>query len=46
MKHSARNAEPTNMISGFSGGYHEYFGSNVDQEGLIYLMLVSIRLSG
>jgi 1,4-alpha-glucan branching enzyme len=27
--------------TGFSGGYHEYFGSGVDHEGVIYLMLVS-----
>ena len=27
--------------TGFSGGYHEYFGENVDEEGVIYLMLVS-----
>lgn len=30
--------------TGFSGGYHEYFGSNVDQEGLIYLMLANEML--
>ena len=28
--------------TGFSGGYHEYFGENVDEEGVIYLMLVSL----
>lgn len=28
--------------TGFSGGYHEYFGPNVDEEGIVYLMLVSI----
>jgi 1,4-alpha-glucan branching enzyme len=27
--------------TGFSGGYHEYFGPNVDEEALVYLMLVS-----
>src|SRR5579864_3132000 len=27
--------------TGFSGGYHEYFGDTVDEEGVIYLMLVS-----
>lgn len=27
--------------TGFSGGYHEYFGPNVDEEGVVYLMLVS-----
>jgi 1,4-alpha-glucan branching enzyme len=26
--------------TGFSGGYHEYFGSNVDEEAVVYLMLV------
>ena len=28
--------------SGFSGGYHEYFGDNVDTEAVVYLMLVRI----
>jgi len=27
--------------TGFSGGYHEYFGSNVDLEGVVYLMLAN-----
>ena len=27
--------------TGFSGGYHEYFGDGVDLEGVVYLMLVS-----
>lgn len=27
--------------TGFSGGYHEYFGSNVDSEGINYLMLAN-----
>jgi 1,4-alpha-glucan branching enzyme len=27
--------------TGFSGGYHEYFGGGVDEEGVGYLMLVS-----
>jgi 1,4-alpha-glucan branching enzyme len=27
--------------TGFSGGYHEYFGGGVDEEGVVYLMLVS-----
>jgi 1,4-alpha-glucan branching enzyme len=27
--------------AGFSGGYHEYFGDEVDLESLVYLMLVS-----
>ncbi|KAI5787169.1 glycoside hydrolase superfamily [Geopyxis carbonaria] len=30
--------------TGFSGGYHEYFGDNVDEEGLIYLMLANEML--
>ncbi|KAF8272144.1 glycoside hydrolase family 13 protein [Lactarius quietus] len=29
--------------TGFSGGYHEYFGGGVDLEGVVYLMLVSER---
>ena len=32
--------------TGFSGGYHEYFGPSVDHEGVIYLMLVSWELTG
>lgn len=28
----------------FSGGYGEYFGLNVDTEGLIYLMLTNYLL--
>ncbi|THH13796.1 hypothetical protein EW146_g6463 [Bondarzewia mesenterica] len=27
--------------TGFSGGYHEYFGSNVDEEAVCYLMLAN-----
>lgn len=27
--------------TGFSGGYHEYFGPAVDEEGVIYLMLAN-----
>ncbi|KAF1810098.1 1,4-alpha-glucan-branching enzyme [Eremomyces bilateralis CBS 781.70] len=26
---------------GFSGGYHEYFGDTVDEEGVVYLMLAN-----
>lgn len=26
--------------TGFSGGYHEYFGDSVDLEAMVYLMLV------
>jgi 1,4-alpha-glucan branching enzyme len=29
---------------GFSGGYHEYFGPNVDEEGVVYLMLANEML--
>lgn len=29
---------------GFSGGYHEYFGSNVDKDGVVYLMLANEML--
>lgn len=27
--------------TGFSGGYHEYFGDTVDNEAVIYLEIVS-----
>jgi len=30
--------------SGFSGGYHEYFGPGVDEEGVVYLMLANEML--
>jgi 1,4-alpha-glucan branching enzyme len=30
--------------TGFSGGYHEYFGSGVDEEGVVYLMLANEML--
>lgn len=29
---------------GFSGGYHEYFGPNVDEDGVVYLMLANEML--
>jgi 1,4-alpha-glucan branching enzyme len=29
------------MGVGFSGGYHEYFGPSVDEEAVVYLMLVA-----
>lgn len=33
---------PTNREkSGFSGGYHEYFGAGVDEEAIVYLMLAN-----
>ena len=32
------------MPSGFSGGYHEYFGPNVDEDGVVYLMLANEML--
>lgn len=31
----------TNDDSGFSGGYHEYFGAGVDEEAVVYLMLAN-----
>ncbi|BGP12214.1 alpha-1,4-glucan branching enzyme [Rhodosporidiobolus nylandii] len=30
--------------TGFSGGYHEYFGEGVDQEAVVYLMLANTML--
>ncbi|KAI0005161.1 glycoside hydrolase superfamily [Russula compacta] len=30
--------------TGFAGGYHEYFGGGVDQEGVVYLMLANDAL--
>jgi 1,4-alpha-glucan branching enzyme len=30
--------------TGFSGGYHEYFGPSVDEEGIAYLMLANDML--
>ena len=33
-----------NSSSGFSGGYHEYFGPNVDEDGVVYLMLANEML--
>lgn len=30
--------------TGFSGGYHEYFGSDVDEEAVVYLMLANEML--
>ena len=30
------------MGHGFSGGYHEYFGDDVDLEAVVYLILVSL----
>lgn len=32
------------MGTGFSGGYHEYFGSDVDEEAVVYLMLANEML--
>lgn len=38
-------AECTDFIgSGFSGGYHEYFGASVDEEAVVYLMLANEML--
>ncbi|KAI1328043.1 alpha amylase [Xylariaceae sp. FL0255] len=30
--------------SGFSGGYHEYFGADVDEEAVVYLMIANEML--
>ena len=30
--------------SGFSGGYHEYFGPSADEEGIVYLMLANAMI--
>ncbi len=30
-----------NAYRGFSGGYHEYFGAEVDEEAVVYLMLAN-----
>jgi len=30
-----------NTYSGFSGGYHEYFGAAVDEAAVVYLMLAN-----
>lgn len=30
--------------TGFSGGYHEYFGDKVDEEGVVYLMIANEML--
>ncbi|EJT97629.1 glycoside hydrolase [Dacryopinax primogenitus] len=32
------------MGTGFSGGYHEYFGPSVDEEAVVYLMLANDML--
>lgn len=32
------------FYSGFSGGYHEYFGPSVDEDGITYLMLANEML--
>ena len=32
------------VCSGFSGGYHEYFGPSVDEEGVVYLMIANEML--
>src|SRR6195952_1987112 len=35
---------PANTCRGFSGGYHEYFGPGVDEDGVVYLMLANEML--
>lgn len=32
------------MGTGFSGGYHEYFGDQVDTEAVVYMMLVGAHI--
>ncbi|KUI73746.1 1,4-alpha-glucan-branching enzyme [Cytospora mali] len=32
------------MGTGFSGGYHEYFGADVDEEAVVYLMIANEML--
>ncbi|CVK98512.1 probable branching enzyme (be1) [Fusarium mangiferae] len=32
------------MGTGFSGGYHEYFGADVDEEAVVYMMLANEML--
>ncbi|KDE03556.1 1,4-alpha-glucan-branching enzyme [Microbotryum lychnidis-dioicae p1A1 Lamole] len=32
--------------TGFSGGYHEYFGENVDTEAVVYMMLANDLIHG
>ena len=34
----------TKFDRGFAGGYHEYFGPNVDEDGVVYLMLANEML--
>lgn len=34
----------TDIFSGFSGDYNEYFGPGVDEDGLVYLMLANEML--
>ncbi|KAJ5619904.1 1-4-alpha-glucan-branching enzyme [Penicillium lagena] len=36
--------QSTNFCRGFSGGYHEYFGPGVDEEGVTYLTLANDML--
>lgn len=33
-----------NVRRGFSGGYHEYFGAEVDEEAVVYLMVANEML--
>lgn len=36
--------DKANNYRGFSGGYHEYFGPGVDEDGVVYLMLANEML--
>lgn len=40
----ARGRRNTDTNRGFSGGYHEYFGPGVDEDGVVYLMLANEML--
>lgn len=44
MVHTRFGLSRTNKTRGFSGGYHEYFGPNVDEDGVVYLMLANEML--
>lgn len=40
----SRGSLTDTISSGFSGGYHEYFGAEVDEEAVVYLMLANKML--
>ena len=43
---SCRRYKHHGIGTGFSGGYHEYFGDSVDEEAVAYLMLANDVLHG